>query len=481
MTNLKKYIDLSLDFSFKKIFGTEPNKDLLISFLNEVFKGRKHIIDLVYNKNEHHGENKEEASAVFDLLCTGNRGEKFLIEVQHSNPVNFKKRALYYTSRLVSEQAPKGNIREWKYDVTEIYFVAVLEKLEKELSGELRYFHDICLCYRETGEVFYEGLAYIYIDLSKFVKKEAELETGLDIWLWKSYLNTGCNLKDWLNPDVGSRNLKINRALAMNHKEKQAALEKYKAIAIATLDYLIKNYTGKLVFDQYDPHVMVYSTQKEQVERYFKQRKLDQLKRHSTKFQSILLHNLDVKFKDFIKEQTGYEIDIFKDLQDRIEAIVASKEITTDRELYDVRLMSGIYEKTSGDQKKLAVLQNLVVAFTDKIPVERSSKVISEQKYKEMRRRSGFLLDLASPDKKNRLELYTNGKDGYAQTSVNVYLKDGHGGPVYTAKGQSLPIKTYWKDNRTVVIETKKTYEVTTRYEKLSSLKNVIRIEYTED
>lgn len=184
MTNLKKYIDLSLDFSFKKIFGTEPNKDLLISFLNEVFKGRKHIIDLVYNKNEHHGENKEEASAVFDLLCTGNRGEKFLIEVQHSNPVNFKKRALYYTSRLVSEQAPKGNIREWKYDVTEIYFVAVLEKLEKELSGELRYFHDICLCYRETGEVFYEGLAYIYIDLSKFVKKEAELETGLDIWLY---------------------------------------------------------------------------------------------------------------------------------------------------------------------------------------------------------------------------------------------------------------------------------------------------------
>lgn len=267
----------------------------------------------------------------------------------------------------------------------------------------------------------------------------------------------------------------------MNHKEKQAALEKYKAIAIATLDYLIKNYTGKLVFDQYDPHVMVYSTQKEQVERYFKQRKLDQLKRHSTNFQSILLHNLDVKFKDFIKEQTGYEIDIFKDLQDRIEAIVASKEITKDRELYDVRLMSDIYEKTNGDQKKLAVLQNLVVAFTDKIPVERSSKVISEQKYKEMRRRSGFLLDLASPDKKNRLELYTNGKDGCAQTSVNVYLKDGNGGAVYTAKGQSLPIKTYWKDNRTVVIETKKTYEVTTRYEKLSSLKNVIRIEYTED
>lgn len=45
----KKYIDLLTDFSFKKIFGTEPNKDLLISFLNEIFKGRKKIVNLVYN------------------------------------------------------------------------------------------------------------------------------------------------------------------------------------------------------------------------------------------------------------------------------------------------------------------------------------------------------------------------------------------------------------------------------------------------
>ena len=51
-----KYIDPLVDFAFKKIFGSEPNKDLLIAFLNEVFRGRKHIADLVYNKNEHPGD-----------------------------------------------------------------------------------------------------------------------------------------------------------------------------------------------------------------------------------------------------------------------------------------------------------------------------------------------------------------------------------------------------------------------------------------
>lgn len=72
-----KYIDPLVDFAFKKIFGSEPNKDLLIAFLNEVFRGRKQIVDLVYNKNEHPGDLKDAGAAIFDLLCTGDNGEQF--------------------------------------------------------------------------------------------------------------------------------------------------------------------------------------------------------------------------------------------------------------------------------------------------------------------------------------------------------------------------------------------------------------------
>ena len=178
-----KYIDPLVDFAFKKIFGNEPNKDLLIAFLNEIFRGRKHIIDLVYNKNEHPGDINDEGAAIFDLLCTGDKGEQFLIEVQRGKQGYFKERALFYTSRLISSEAPKGNRKGWAYNISEVYLIALLEDFTLQSSPANAYLHDICLCNRDTGEIFYDKLGYTYIELLKFVKTETELETDLDRWL----------------------------------------------------------------------------------------------------------------------------------------------------------------------------------------------------------------------------------------------------------------------------------------------------------
>ena len=179
-----KYIDPLVDFAFKKIFGSEPNKDLLIAFLNEVFRGRKLIVDLVYNKNEHPGDLKDEGAAIFDLLCTGDKGEYFLIEIQRAKQGFFKERALFYTSRLISEQAPRGKRTAWSYNIAEVYLVAVLEDFTLSDTAEDTYINDICLCNRETGEIFYDKLGYTYIELSKFVKDDTELESDLDKWLY---------------------------------------------------------------------------------------------------------------------------------------------------------------------------------------------------------------------------------------------------------------------------------------------------------
>jgi predicted transposase/invertase (TIGR01784 family) len=178
-----KYIDPLVDFAFKKIFGSEPNKDLLIAFLNEVFRGRKHIVDLVYNKNEHPGDLRDEGAAIFDLLCTGEKGEQFIIEVQRGRQGFFKERALFYTSRLISGQAPKGNRSAWAYNIAEVYLIALLEDFTLEDSPANEYLHDICLCNRDSGKIFYDKLGYTYIELVKFVKTDTELETDLDRWL----------------------------------------------------------------------------------------------------------------------------------------------------------------------------------------------------------------------------------------------------------------------------------------------------------
>ncbi|HEY8930081.1 MAG TPA: Rpn family recombination-promoting nuclease/putative transposase [Mucilaginibacter sp.] len=179
-----RYIDPLVDFAFKKIFGSEPNKDLLIAFLNEVFRGRKHIVDLTYNKNEHPGEVKDEGAAIFDLLCTGENDEKFLIEVQRGRQGNFKERSLFYTSRLISGQAPKGKRSEWGYNLTGVYLVALLEDFTLQIDDSPEYLHDVCLSNRNTGEIFYDKLGYTYIELLKFVKEEDKLETELDKWLY---------------------------------------------------------------------------------------------------------------------------------------------------------------------------------------------------------------------------------------------------------------------------------------------------------
>jgi predicted transposase/invertase (TIGR01784 family) len=179
-----RYIDLLNDFGFKKIFGSEPNKDLLIAFLNEVFRGRKHIADLTYNATEQPGDDVTERSAIFDLTCTGADGEVFIIEMQRAWQPFFKDRALYYTSRLISNQAPKGNLNHWRYELKEVYMVALLEQFRLEGVPEEEYLHHIALCFTDTGKVFYNKLGYTYMELSKFDKQENELAADIDKWLY---------------------------------------------------------------------------------------------------------------------------------------------------------------------------------------------------------------------------------------------------------------------------------------------------------
>jgi len=90
---------------------------------------------------------------------------------------------LFYTSRLISDQAPKGRRSDWAYKLTEVYLVALLEDFTLEVGSSANYLHDICLCTRESGEIFYDKLGYTYIELRNFVKTETELETDLDRWL----------------------------------------------------------------------------------------------------------------------------------------------------------------------------------------------------------------------------------------------------------------------------------------------------------
>ena len=94
----ERYISLLTDFGFKRIFGTAPNKDLLINFLNSLFDGKEVIKDVKYLNTEHFGDNASARKAIFDVYCEGEDGEKFIVEMQNAYQDFFKDRSLFYST-----------------------------------------------------------------------------------------------------------------------------------------------------------------------------------------------------------------------------------------------------------------------------------------------------------------------------------------------------------------------------------------------
>ena len=174
-----RYVNFYTDFAFKKLFGTEINKDLLISFLNALLQGREEIKDISYLNTEHLGTQEYDRRAVFDVYCTNEKGEYFLVEMQKGEQQFFKDRSIYYSTFAIREQAPRG---EWDYGLKGIYTIGIQNFCYD--SQDPSYYHEVKLMDTSTKEVFYDKLTFIYLEMPKFTKTEAELETLFDKWLY---------------------------------------------------------------------------------------------------------------------------------------------------------------------------------------------------------------------------------------------------------------------------------------------------------
>jgi predicted transposase/invertase (TIGR01784 family) len=179
----EKYINPFTDYGFKKLFGEEPNKDLLLDFLNVLLKEEQgEIKDLTYLKNEQLGTGEVDRKAIFDLYCENEKGEKFIVELQKTKQNFFKDRTVYYSTFPIREQAKRA---DWNYELKAVYTIAILDFVfdeDKNEPGKFRY--DIKLTDTETKEVFYDKLTFIYLEMPKFNKTVDELETRFDKWLY---------------------------------------------------------------------------------------------------------------------------------------------------------------------------------------------------------------------------------------------------------------------------------------------------------
>ena len=183
-TALSRYINIYTDFAFKKVFGTEANKDLLISFLNQLMglTGDSEITDVTYLNPEQLGDNINERRAVYDVYCSTGNGEHFIVEMQKAKQDHFKDRALYYSSFAIREQGTKGSIlKPWDYKLMPVYVVGILNFVMDEEDEEV--ITRVTLKDDRNRE-FNKNLQFIFIEMPKFTKEEPELETFLDKWLY---------------------------------------------------------------------------------------------------------------------------------------------------------------------------------------------------------------------------------------------------------------------------------------------------------
>lgn len=180
---VEKYINPHTDFGFKRLFGSEFNKELLISFLNAMFRGEQNVQDVTYLNSEQLGDRIDARRAVFDVYCTNDKGERFIVEMQNVYQEFFKDRTIYYSTFPIREQAQKGG--EWDFHLNSVYTIGLLNfNFAEGLEDARRWHHEVKLMEVDTKEVFYDKLTYVYVEIPKFDKKEDELETMYDKWMF---------------------------------------------------------------------------------------------------------------------------------------------------------------------------------------------------------------------------------------------------------------------------------------------------------
>jgi len=220
------FISPFTDFGFKKIFGEEPNKDILIDFLNQVLALENvQIKDLTYKKNEFMGVTDIDRRVIFDLYCENEKGEKFIVEMQKTEQVFFKDRAVFYSTFPIQEQAVKG---EWNYELKSVYCIAILGFMldEEAQDGVIR---QVKLTDQKTKKVFYEKLTYIFIQIPGFTKTIDELENRLDQWLYVlKHLDTFERIPEPVKDKIFQKVFEIAELSNLDKKEQRAYQESLK-------------------------------------------------------------------------------------------------------------------------------------------------------------------------------------------------------------------------------------------------------------
>ena len=171
---MSKFINPFTDVGFKRIFGQEISKPVLIVFLNSLLEGEHYVLDLKFLDKEQPGESTDDKSLIYDVYCETKSGERIIVEMQNRYQSYFKNRSIYYLARSVSRQGEPGPT--WNYsDVKAVYLIAFLNFKLADISTDFR--TDVCMMDMRRKELFSDKMRLVFLQLPYFTKEADECKT----------------------------------------------------------------------------------------------------------------------------------------------------------------------------------------------------------------------------------------------------------------------------------------------------------------
>ena len=174
-----KFINPFTDVGFKRIFGSEDSKSVLISLLNTVIGDENRIVSIEYTDKEQAPKSPEGKTVIYDIYCKTADGRRIIVEMQSERQHNFKKRTLYYVARSISRQIIRGE-NDYEYDA--VYLVSLLNFTDRSISEDIR--TEVRLMDVKAKRAFMNEMRLIYVQLPLMRKTEEECENDFDYWIY---------------------------------------------------------------------------------------------------------------------------------------------------------------------------------------------------------------------------------------------------------------------------------------------------------
>ncbi|MES2447393.1 MAG: hypothetical protein V4546_09440 [Bacteroidota bacterium] len=271
-----------------------------------------------------------------------------------------------------------------------------------------------------------------------------------------------------------------------------------KILLIATLNYLLEYHSQDMVFDDFSPSKQWYLQELKQAELDIKNSRSQRIKRRLDLHTAILRSKFDQGYNKYIKENTSYEVNLFEQFKADVLPIIKKGSINHN-DVYLVEYYMKAYSTNPNEQDNIAILKNLqakreaylndlcknneVITESYHLIIQgKKSWTVADEDYEQFYKENSkdwLLEEVIAPNGIDKLLIQHSGKGEHALTYIIIELKGGSGS-IYGALGEKLPLKTYWRNDNTVVVETKSDYEILNKYNQVSSYGDIVKIEYVE-